>query len=144
MKKVSSYCSKCSTNLSISVLHSNAGMVCFSSRYAKALNGKLFDEIHVETRPEKVPVQSINENANTYRNRKYFAEDEWSSLIEVMHIKKRKCSYYCKVCSHELDGFTIACYGCLEWYHFQCAGLKNNPKRKEWFCRQSHHGIDYP
>ena len=41
----------------------------------KALNGELLDEIHVETRPEKVPAQSIDENVNIYRIRKYFTED---------------------------------------------------------------------
>ena len=110
----------------------------------KALNGKLLDEIHVETRPEKVPAQSIDENVNIYRIRKYFTEDGWSSVMEVVDVKKRKCTYYCKVCSHELDGLTIACDSCLEWHHLQCAGLKNIPKRKEWFCRQCHHGIDHP
>ena len=30
---------------------------------------------------------------------------------------------------------SIICDSCLTWYHFQCANISTNPKRKIWFCR---------
>jgi hypothetical protein len=103
----------------------------------KALNGDLIDEDRIETRPELIPTQTIDENVNILRIRKYFTDDGWDSLMEVLQVKRSSFRYFCKVCRHELEDCTvIACDSCLEWSHLPCVGLKAAPKCKEWFCRQ--------
>jgi hypothetical protein len=78
-----------------------------------------------------------HENVNVLRIRKYFTDDGWDSLMEVLQVKRSSFRYFCKVCRHELEDCTvIACDSCLEWSHLPCVGLKAAPKCKEWFCRQ--------
>ena len=106
----------------------------------KAVNhGELIDEEAVETRPEKIPNCCIDENVNVYHVKKYFTVDAWKIVLQVLDWKKTHSNWSCKVCDQDLDGkIAIACDSCLDWYHLHCIGLRNAPKRKEWFCRSCH------
>ena len=97
----------------------------------------LLDEQVVETRPERVPNSCIDENASIYRIRKYFTDDGWTQVMQLIETKKNNATYYCKMCEKILEGASICCDCCLEWLHLSCAGLQKAPKgrRKEWFCR---------
>ena len=53
------------------------------------MNGDLLDEIHIETRPEKIPNQCIDENVNIFRLRKYFTTEGWQSVTEVIEVNIR-------------------------------------------------------
>ena len=41
----------------------------------------------------------------------------------------------CPICTHTLDGESLGCDQCLEWFHIGCTGLPKAPKNKFWFCR---------
>ena len=107
---------------------------------AKAIDsGELIDEDAVETRPEKVPNCCSDENVNVHHVKKYFTNDAWKIVLQVLDLKKEQSDWFCKVCNKELeDTIAIACDSCLDWYHLHCIGLRNVPKRKEWFCRFCH------
>lgn len=98
-------------------------------------NGDLLEEEVVETRPEKIPNSCIDENVNVYHVKKYFTNDAWQIVLQILEIKKTQSDWFCTVCNKELENTAIACDSCLEWYHLQCTSLKKEPKRKEWFCR---------
>ena len=43
----------------------------------------------------------------------------------------------CKLRYAKEDGrMWIGCDGCLEWYHFECQDLKEEPDRQIWYCRR--------
>lgn len=67
------------------------------------MNGDLLDKIHIETRPEKIPNQCIDENVNIFRLRKYFTTEGWQSVTEVIEVKRTACQYYCSVCSCDFE-----------------------------------------
>ena len=97
---------------------------------------QLIEENLVETRPEKVPYCCIDENVNIYHIKKYFTSDAWKLILQVLEVKRSQDDWSCKVCMKELhDTICIGCDSCLDWYHLACIGLRNAPKRKEWFCR---------
>ena len=99
-------------------------------------NGVLLDEALVQKMHENIPNACIDENVNLFRIRKYFTDDGWAELCQVVEKKKCDPKYHCQVCERELLECTaICCDCCLEWLHLSCAGLKSAPKRKEWFCR---------
>ena len=109
-----------------------------STDMERALSGKhLLEEESVETRPERVPNCCINKNVNVHHINKYFTTYAWKMVCQILDLKtsQGESIYSCKVCSKELfESLAIACDCCLEWYHTGCVGLKNRPKRKEWFC----------
>ena len=96
----------------------------------------LLDEEVVETHPERVPNSCIDENASIYIIRKYFTDDEWTQVMQLIETKNN-ATYYRKMCEKILDGESICCDCCLEWLHLSCSGLPKAPKgcHKEWFCR---------
>ena len=79
----------------------------------KSLGKRLVEEEDVETRPERVPNVILDENVDIYLIRKYFSNDAWLVVTEVVH-------------------------HCLMWYHIQCTGLKHEPKARHWYCRDCH------
>ena len=106
------------------------------SNVSDALNDILLDEDNIETRPEKITAACIDENVNIHRIKKFFNEDGWKLILEVIKVKRDCCKWSCPICCHELeDCTTIACDSCLEWHHLSCVGLSAPPKRKEWFGR---------
>lgn len=102
-------------------------------------NGDLLEEESVEARPERVPNSCIDEYVNIFHIKKYFTNDAWKIVQQVLEMKKIQSDWFCKVCNKELeDTLAIACDSCLDWYHLGCAGLRKSPKQKEWFCRFCH------
>ena len=85
---------------------------------------------------EKVPMKCLDENITLSRIRKYFKDDAWKLVQELVDYKKECSIWYCPVCSNDLDGEqSIECDACLNWYHLHCAGLSTIPKKKIWICR---------
>ena len=104
-----------------------------------ALDGELINEDSVECRPEKVPNAFLDENVDVFLARKYFMEDAWMVVMDVVERKKEKSIWICNVCQHDLHSEpSVVCESCLTWFHFRCTGLTKHPKRKNWFCRDCH------
>ena len=73
---------------------------------------------------------------NVYHAKKYFTIEAWKVVAQVLEVKRSIDTWTCGVCQKEFDDDTaIGCDSCLYWFHIGCVGLKNAPKRKEWFCR---------
>ncbi len=101
------------------------------------LNGKLVEEDMVECRPEKISNAIIDENVDIHLVRRYFSNDAWLLVQDVVRRKKETDVWTCAVCYHNLDqGESIICESCLEWHHFNCVGITRQPKSKNWFCRK--------
>ena len=99
-------------------------------------HGKLIEEKCVECMPEKVSDAVVDENVDICLVRKYFIEDAWMIVSQVVQNKKSDMTWKCHVCYHDLHSKeSILCDGCLLWYHFQCVALTKAPKAKTWFCR---------
>ena len=112
--------------------------VCAREREKCIQNRELLGEELVETRPEKVPNCCLDENVNIYHNiKKFFTSDAWQLILQVLEVKRSQDDWSCKVCMKDLhdNTVTIVCDCCLDWYHLACVGLRNAPKRREWFCR---------
>ena len=79
----------------------------------KSLGKRLIEE-DVETRPERVPNVILDENVDIYVIRKYFSNDVWLVVTEVVHQKQRNFVYVCKSCYHDLHKqASIICDHCL-------------------------------
>ena len=101
-----------------------------------ALKGQLIEEDRVECRPERIPDSVMDENIDVCLVRPYFSSDAWMLLDTVLKTKAKKMVWTCKVCHHDLHSVeSIICEACLQWYHFQCIGLKTQPKARNWICR---------
>ena len=106
--------------------------------------GKLVEEEDVEVRPEKLPDGILDENIDIHLIRRYFSNDAWLMVMDVIKQKQDNPVYVCKICSHDLhEQPSIVCDHCLQWFHVQCVGLKNIPKKKHWFCRECHLSPNY-
>ena len=68
----------------------------------KSLGKRLVEKENVETRPERVPNDILDENVDIYFIRKYFLNDAWLVVTEVVHQKQRKPVYVCRSCYHDL------------------------------------------
>ena len=101
-----------------------------------ALDGGLIEEDMVECRPEKVTNAIIDDNVDIHLVRRYFSNDAWMVLQDLVERKKEQDTWSCKSCCHDLEGQSIICESCLEWFHFHCVGLVQQPKSKNWYCRQ--------
>ena len=104
-----------------------------------ALKGELIEEESVECRPEVVPNAVLDENVNIFLIRKYFTNDAWLLVTDMLERKKEDPVWICRVCQHDLHSeASLICELCLTWYHLKCVGLTRSPKRKNWFCRSCH------
>jgi hypothetical protein len=99
----------------------------------------LIEEENVEVCPEKLPDGVVDENVDVHLIRKYFTNDAWLLVMDVIQQKQRDPVFVCKCCFHDLhDEPSIVCDHCLLWYHIRCVGLKRGPKSKHWFCCTCH------
>ena len=100
---------------------------------------KLIEEEHVEVRPERLPDAVLDENVDVNLIRKFFTQDAWLAVMDVVGKKRSKPVYVCKLCYHDLHKeSSIVCELCLSWHHLKCVGLKQAPKSKNWYCRGCH------
>ena len=74
---------------------------------------------------------------------KYFTQDGWLTVQNVVEAIKKNPAYYCGSCTLPINDEedSIQCDSCLVWYHFQCVNLKQRPKCAVWFCRSCYHSI---
>ena len=99
----------------------------------------LVHEEQVEARPELLPDALLDENIDVHLIRRFFTDDAWLLLEEVVSQKLKRNIYTCKHCSHDVhESPSVACDHCLNWFHMSCIGLKKGPKHTYWFCRQCH------
>ena len=86
---------------------------------SKAMNEhKLIEEEDVEVRPEKVPTKCLSEEVALTQVRKYFTVDGWKAVCCVRDAKKEHGVWLCDGCHGDLSRETsLACDGCLSWYH---------------------------
>ena len=99
----------------------------------------LINEEEVEIRPEKLPDAILDENVDVHLIRRFFSQDAWLTVTDVLKLKQDNRVFVCGVCSHDADEYpSILCDHCLSWFHMKCVGLKHGPKIKNWFCRKCH------
>ena len=100
-------------------------------------NDVLIEEVDVEVRPERVPMKCLDENVCIATVRKYFTNDAWELVENVMITMKKKQAWLCASCHIDLaNSESIVCESCLDWFHLRCVSLKKAPKKKDWFCRR--------
>ena len=99
-------------------------------------NDVLIEEVDVEVRPERVPIKCLDENVCIATIRKYFTNDAWELVENVMKTMKKKQVWLCASCYVDLgNSESIVCESCLDWFHLRCVSMKKPPKKKDWFCR---------
>ena len=102
---------------------------------------RLIQEEDVEIKPERIPASCLDENVCIQSVQKYFSEDAWAAVLQVIEVVGKNPVWFCGACSKAIDDEnenSIVCDSCLSWFHFTCTGIKKNPKKKQWFCRQCH------
>ena len=99
----------------------------------------LIEEQDVETRPDRVPDAILDENVDVHLIRRFFSNDAWLVVREVVKQKQENPDFMCKICYHDLhEQLSVVCDHCLSWYHMKCVGLKQEPKARYWYCRDCH------
>ena len=81
----------------------------------------------MEIRPEPIPASCLDKNVCVQSVQKYFTEDAWAALKQVIEIVKKNTVWYCGVCLKAIDDNaenSIMCDSCLCWFHFCCVSLK--------------------
>ena len=58
----------------------------------------LIEELSVEARPEKIPDAVLDENVDIHIIRKYFTQDAWLLLEDVVQQKQKSQSFICRSC----------------------------------------------
>ena len=69
---------------------------------------------------------------------KYCETPAWHAVERIAEDLQKEGLWYCAMCTLALnddDDDCVACDGCLQWYHFTCAGVRSAPKAKIWFCK---------
>ena len=91
---------------------------------------ELIDEDQVEVRPENLPDTVLDENVDVHLVRRYFTNDAWLVIKDVIKQKSSNPVYTCKTCFHDLsESVSIVCDHCLSWFHMNCSGLTQRPKQ---------------
>ena len=62
----------------------------------------LIDEIHIETKPEKLTAACIDENVCLEVCKKYYTRNGWLALKDVVKTIKSNPIYYCGSCTRVL------------------------------------------
>jgi zinc finger SWIM domain-containing protein 3 len=99
-------------------------------------HGQLIKEEEVECIPEKINNAVLDENVDIYLIRKYFSNDAWLLVEDVLSRKRENVSWICVSCNQDLHSRqSIICDLCMNWHHLDCVGLTKIPKTRNWFCR---------
>jgi len=110
------------------------------SKVVKAVLKKpneLIDEDQVEVCPEIFTWRCARWEVDVHLVRKYFTNDGWLVIKDVIKRKSSNPVYICKTCFHDLDeSVSIVCNHCLLWFHMNCTGLTQQPKQRYWLCRK--------
>ena len=96
----------------------------------------LIEEEEVECRPERVQNSILDDNVDVCLIRKYFTNDAWKVVQDVLQLKEINTTWTCQICNSEVSLDCVCCESCLCWYHYKCVGLVTKPKMKNWYCRQ--------
>ena len=102
------------------------------------LRGKKITEDMVEVIPENVNNACICECVCLGSIKRFFTDDAWKIIINIVTMKNEKCNYFCPVCKLQTDDTrdnSINCNSCLMWLHLKYTGLKKMPKKRYWFCK---------
>lgn len=103
---------------------------------------KLIEEEDVEVRPDCIPNAVLDDNVDIHLIRKYFSNDAWLQVVDVVKQKQSKATpyIYASVAPMIFTSFLplAICDHCLTWFHIHCVGLKQSPKSHYWFCRGCH------
>ena len=85
-----------------------------------------------------LPDSLLDQCVDIYRVEKFFDKVGWKNVLSTIR-KKEKTPWTCLVCSHKVKGAkheeSVLCDRCLLWCHLNCTGLKQLPKRRNWFCK---------
>lgn len=82
-------------------------------------------------RPEQLPDAVLDENIDVNLIRRFFTNDAWLLVMDVVEQKQANPVFVCKDCYHDLGkALSIVCDHCLTWHHLKCVGLTNAPKSK--------------
>ena len=102
----------------------------------EALSGTKIEESSIEIRPECVSNKLVDDTVELGDIKEFFSEDAWQCLQNVYETKEKNSLWNCNECQTTIEQgeSTIACESCLEWYHYECVGIKRKPRSKEWFC----------
>ena len=93
------------------------------------LRGYLIEEEDVEVRPDKLPTRSLDDEVDIKRLRKYFTEDAWVLVREVVSAKENDPRWMCPICSLDLDNIDSLTLGF--WTGFTSNVWGNQPSRKQ-------------
>ena len=63
-----------------------------------ALKGQLVTEDEVEVQPERVSPSCLDENVCLASCQKYFTNDAWKAVLQVVDVIKKQPTYYCGRC----------------------------------------------
>jgi len=77
----------------------------------------------------------LHENVDVFLIRKYFTDDAWLLVMNVLEQKKERPVWVCGVCQHDLHSEQSLV--CELWSHLKC-DLSKLPKAKNWFCQSCH------
>ena len=63
--------------------------------------------------------------------RKYFTNDAWELVENVMKTMKKKQVWLCASCYVDLgNSESIVCESCLDWFHLRCVSMKKATKEE--------------
>ena len=102
---------------------------------------RLVEEEDVEMKPERISASCLDENVCIPSIQKYFSEDAWAALTQVLEVVRKNAVWYYGTCSKVINDDTensVVCDSCLSWFHFNCVALRKRPKSKQWFCLYCH------
>ena len=97
----------------------------------------LIGEELVEVVPENIPSAILDKHVDINTIQKFFTIDGWIALEAVYNARKNQ-PWGCHKCEEDLhNGLpSIGCDSCLNWFHWDCEGIKTRPKTKFWFCKK--------
>lgn len=100
-------------------------------------DGKIIEPSVITKGPINISSAALEQDADLDRTERFFSTRAWRKISNLINLR-RKHGYECFVCRKKLkDGDnTIRCDGCLQWGHFDCAGVKKKPKATFWYCSQ--------
>ena len=96
----------------------------------------LVGEEAVEMAPENIPSAILDNDVDIKIIQKIFSGDGWAAL-EAVYTACKSLPWTCHRCTSTLQENqpSIGCDSCLNWYHWNCEGVKTRPKTKFWFCK---------